>query len=76
VRVADVEEILRLAQVDPTYYSLVGDRHEALCLVPWGQVWLVFLSERGERCEEREFATEDEACIYFLKRLFSLVSSG
>ena len=68
----DVREIVHAARVDPTYYSFEGDRHEALCLRPSGQEWVVFLSERGERFEEQRFSTEDEACVYFLKRLFRL----
>jgi hypothetical protein len=72
MRVADVKEILGSAQVDPTYYSLDGDRHEALCIVAAGQTWQVFLSERGQRYEEQTFSSEDEACTWFLKRLFQL----
>ena len=72
MRVADVREILLAAQVPPTVYSLDGDRHEALCLLPIGQAWHVFLSERGGRHEERTFATEDDACVYFLRRAFQL----
>lgn len=72
MRVADVREIVEAARVDPTYYSLDGERHETLCLLAEGQTWKVFLSERGERYEEQAFAAEDEACTYFLKRLFRL----
>jgi hypothetical protein len=72
MRLDDVREILQAARVDPTYYSLDGERHEALCLLAAGQTWRVFLSERGQRYEERFFDTEDEACTYFLKRLFRL----
>lgn len=67
-----MHEIVELARVDPTYYSFDGDRHEALCLLAEGQTWKVFLSERGQRREEQAFASEDEACTYFLKRLFQL----
>jgi hypothetical protein len=35
----------------------------------------VFLSERGRRHEERVFDGEDPACVYFLKRLFQLIST-
>jgi hypothetical protein len=72
VNAQDVAEIVRLARVDPTYYSLEAERHEALCLLAHGQEWQVFLSERGDRYEEVTFDTEDEACVYFLKRLFRL----
>ncbi len=72
MNVRDAEEICTTAQVDPTYFSIGSERHEALCIVPHGQRWHVFLSERGERFEEREFASEDEASVYFLKRLFRL----
>jgi hypothetical protein len=68
----DLTQILRDAAVDPTYYAIGEDRHEALCLLPRGQEWVVFLSERGEHYEERTFSTEDDACVYFLKRVFQL----
>jgi hypothetical protein len=75
VRVADVREIVSAAKVDPSYYSLDEiDRSGALHLLAFGQMWRVFVSERGERFEEKEFASEDAACIYFLKRLFYLWS--
>jgi hypothetical protein len=72
VNARDVREIVEAARVDPTYYSFEGARHEALCLLAQGQVWHVFLSERGQRQEEHEFTTQDAACVYFLKRLFAL----
>ena len=68
----DVEEICTTARVDPTYFSIGSERHEALSIVQQGQRWHVFLFERGERFEERVFGSEDEACVYFLKRLFKL----
>ena len=69
----DLAEILRLAEVDPTYYHLFGPTaDEGLCLLPAGSQWHVFVSERGSRYEERVFTTEDEACTYFLKRIFQL----
>ena len=72
MRLSDLREIVEAARVDPAYYSLEGERHEALCILPAGQTWHVFLSERGSRFEEHEFSSEDEACTYFLKRLFHL----
>ncbi len=72
MNVSDVREIVEAAEVDPTFYSLDGERHEALCILAHGQRWQVFLSERGRRFEERTFETEDEACTYFLKCGFDL----
>jgi hypothetical protein len=72
VKVTDAEEIVKGARVDPTCYSFDGDRHEALCIVAVDQEWRVFISERGSRYEERTFTNEDEACVWFLKRLFQL----
>ena len=72
MRVDDVREIVEAARVDPTYYSFEGSHHDALCVLAEGQTWHVFLSERGDRFEERTFASEDEACVYFLKRLFQV----
>jgi hypothetical protein len=41
-------------------------------LLAQGQFWHVFISERGARSEAQTFASEDDACVYFLKRLFQL----
>jgi len=70
--VNDVREIVQSAQVDPRLYSFDSERHEALCLLAFGQTWKVFLSERAQRHEERTFSSEDDACVYFLKRIFQL----
>ena len=72
VKIGDARDIVEAARVDPTYYSFDGDRHDALCIIDAGGEWRVFLSERGSRHEERTFGTEDEACVWFLRRLFTL----
>jgi len=36
MRATDVRELVEAASVDPTYYSLERDRHEALCLLAEG----------------------------------------
>jgi len=72
MRVTDVSEVLHNAEVDPTYYSVGSERHEALCILAEGQTWHVFIGERGTRHEERTFDTEDAACSHFLKRIFEL----
>ena len=51
-------------------YSFGGERHEALCLLAFGQTWKAFVSERGTRDEERAFDSEDAASVYFLRRVF------
>jgi hypothetical protein len=72
MRVEDAKEIVEAAQINPTLYCFESERHEALCLLAQGQSWHVLLSERGRRHEEQTFGDEDEACVYFLKRLFQL----
>ena len=72
MRVSDVQEMVRSAQVDPRLYSFDSEQHESLCLLAFGQTWKVFISERGQRYEEQTFGTEDDACVYFLKRIFQL----
>ena len=62
MRTSDVREIVEAARVDPTYFSLEGDRHEALCLLAEGQTWKVFLSEQGQRHEdETQYRASDMA---------------
>jgi len=72
MRVADAKEIVESARIDPTLYDFAGEAHESLCLLAFGQEWRVFISERGQRSEERTFTSEDDACVYFLKRIFQL----
>ena len=72
MQVADVREIVALAQINPMLYSFESERHESLCLLAFGQTWKVFISERGARVEEQDFDSEDAACVYFLKRIFQL----
>jgi len=72
MKVSDVREIVEAAHVDPLRYSFESEQHESLCLLAFGQTWKVFLSERGNRYEEQTFPSEDEACVYFLKRIFKL----
>jgi hypothetical protein len=76
VRKDDVAEILTRAKVDPTYYSLHGGSKEALTILQEGPIWKVFIQERGDRYEERTFELEDDACVYFLKRIFELWQRG
>ena len=72
MRVADVRDVVQTARIDPTLYSFEAETHESLCLLASGQEWSVFISERGQRMEEQRFSSEDEACVYFLKRIFQL----
>ena len=72
MRVADLREIVQAARIDPILYSFDAETHESLCLLAFGQEWRVFISERGERMEEQTFSNEDDACVYFLKRVFQL----
>jgi hypothetical protein len=76
VRKDDVAEILARAEVDPTCYSLNGGSDEALTILQVGPIWKVFIQERGDRHEERTFESEDDACVYFLKRIFELWHRG
>lgn len=72
MNLADLEEILSKAEVDPRYFSIGYERHEALCLVKYGSEFGVFISEHGDRREEIVFGSEESACVYFLKRMFEL----
>jgi hypothetical protein len=72
MRMADAKEIVASAHIDPTLYSFDSETHESLCLLAFGQEWRVFISERGQRSEERTFTSEDDACTYFMKRIFQL----
>jgi hypothetical protein len=72
MRVRDLREIVRAARIDTRLYSFEAESHESLCLLAFGQEWNVFISERGQRMEERTYSSEDDAFVYFLKRIFQL----
>lgn len=72
MNLADLQEILSKAEVDPRYFSIGSERYEALCLVKDGSEFRVFISEHGDRREEMVFGSEESACVYFLKRMFEL----
>lgn len=55
-----------LPTFDPTLYSFEAESHGSPCLLAFGQEWMVFISERGPRMEERTFTSEDDASVYFL----------
>ena len=58
---------MRVAGVRPEAYFL-GDslRGEQYCLVREGSKWVTYYAERGAKNSLREFATEEEACSYFV----------
>ena len=72
VKIVDAKDIVEAARVDPTYYSFDGESARSPCIVTSGTEWRVFLNERGSRYEERTFASEDDARVWFLKRSFQL----
>jgi len=72
VSITELAECLEGLKVPDGYYCLNCERHESLCIVVEDSQWKVFLSERGVRYEETTFATESEACNYFLKRIRQL----
>jgi len=37
---------------------------------------MLFISEHGTRYEEHSFHKEEDACVYFLKRVFQLQRAG
>lgn len=68
----DLAEILELTDIHPSSYSVgpPGIEHaEPLCIIHEFATWTVFITERGSRFGEKTFDDEDEACVYFLKRL-------
>jgi hypothetical protein len=71
VNADDAQALAEKARVDPTLSNLRRDS-DGLCLVERLDGWHVFVSDRHVKFEHRTFGTEDEACVYFLTRLFEL----
>lgn len=66
--VTDLEAKLRAHNIPKYAYSLKGGLpNEAYCLESLPNKWAVYYSERGSKTSLKEFATENEACEYFLQ---------
>ena len=64
---SELKSMLNEMKIDPEFYSLTGGLPlEALCIEDADGKWSVYYSERGARQGEKTFATESEACEYFL----------
>lgn len=65
----ELQSELRFRHVPDDAYSIGQDRDEAYCLIDVGGAWHVYYSERGNRNDERTFASEEDACRDLLNRL-------
>ena len=55
---------------DDLYSLLIGGfQNEAYCLIKNEDGWEVYYSERGEKSDIQQFASESEACEYMLEEL-------
>jgi hypothetical protein len=72
VNVVDAQRQLKASGIRDDAY-LIGDGHpsEAYVLTRRGAVWRVYYSERGLETGAVDFATETEACEYFVELLRS-----
>lgn len=56
------------------YYSLEGGLpNDKLCLDKTRTGWVVYYSEMGEKHQEVGFASEEDACEYFYKRIKEMI---
>jgi hypothetical protein len=71
MNIAELQKILAEHGVRSRAYSIEGsgDDEEQYRLEKDGLLWIFYYYERGNKVGVREFLTEDEACIYFLKIL-------
>jgi len=69
----ELKNALDRAKVDPEAYSLRGGMgwYDRYCIEQIGKRWRVYFAERGERQDEKEFATESEACEYLYNWILS-----
>ncbi|MBX3433468.1 MAG: hypothetical protein KF847_09120 [Pirellulales bacterium] len=66
----ELREILKREGFDPDSYDLDGGLlPEKYTLSEEAGVWSVYYSERGLQTGKRTFATEGEACEYFLDEM-------
>jgi len=66
----ELVERLNQLDVNPSSYSIgASSADEQYVIREEGGAWLVFYAERGLRSGLKQFASEDEACDYFLNLL-------
>lgn len=65
----DLAAALVQRRVPADAYSIEVERDETYCMIPTGDVFDVFYSERGHRNAVRAHASEDSACRDLLDRL-------
>ena len=66
----ELVKILQEEGFNPDAYCLEGGfPDETYCLEETHGVWTYYYCERGLQRGKREFATESEACEYFLEKL-------
>lgn len=67
-------EQLKKENIPEYYYSLDGGMlNDKLCMDKTRLGWVVYYSEMGERSQEIGFASEDDACEYFYKRIKEMI---
>ena len=69
--VEELKKQLDAIGVPDDLYSLLigGFQNEAYCLIKNEDGWEVYYSERGEKSDIQQFASESEACEYMLEEL-------
>lgn len=70
---SELQVLLNREEFNPGVYDLSGGHlSERLTIAHQAPVWCVYYSERGLETGKRTFATESEACDYFLAKMRKL----
>ena len=71
MNLAQLQQWLNEHNVPQHFYSLLqgGLPNESLCLVCENQIWQVYYCERGQKNGLKSFRSEEEACLYFQKKM-------
>ena len=69
--VEELKKKLDKLNIQQDLYSLMigGFPNEAYCLIKNENGWEVYYSERGQKSDIQQFASESEACEYLLEEL-------
>jgi hypothetical protein len=65
----DFLRAIRDKRIDPDAFVLDRDQDERYVLLSESNIWRVYYSERGQRTDECQFATESEALARLLDML-------
>lgn len=68
-------ELLNAYDVPSSFYSFDGPGSDTWVLEAHGDKWQLYYSERGNRFDERTYASEEQACLAMFTEINKMLAS-